>query len=149
MLVQGAAGLDLLSTPALVGLAHVGGGLDGGNELESQVSETSETDDGASDVAEHVAVEEKTANEDVDWGGRTLASGAICGNVEKKESLTNTATQEGEQERTVAVDVVGDVRHELQASDNCITSIRPCDLSRISRIRGGRDLDKPRPKIIT
>lgn len=66
MLVQEPAGLNLLSAPALVGLAHVGGGLDGRNELESQVSETSETDDGASDVAEHVAVEEETANEDVD-----------------------------------------------------------------------------------
>jgi len=48
--------LDLLGTPALVSLAHVGGRLDGGDELEGDVSETDEADQRAVDDAQHVVV---------------------------------------------------------------------------------------------
>lgn len=59
--------LDLLGTPALVGLAHVGRGLDGGDELECDVGDADEADDGAGDDAQNVIGEEDGADEDVDF----------------------------------------------------------------------------------
>ena len=72
-------GLDLLGAPALVGLANVGGGLDGGDELEGDVGDADEADDGAGDDAEDGQAEQDGADEDVE--------GAAAG--------------EGEQERAV------------------------------------------------
>jgi hypothetical protein len=60
--------LDLLGAPASVfGLAHVGRGLNGGDELESDVGKTGDTDDATSDVAEDIAAEDQRAEEEVDW----------------------------------------------------------------------------------
>lgn len=58
--------LDLLGAPALVRLAHIGGRLDRRNELQHQVSNTSDADDGGGDLAEDVVVEKDAADEDVD-----------------------------------------------------------------------------------
>lgn len=58
--------LDLLGTPAGVGLAHVGGGLDGRDELEDGVADTDQADDGAGNDAEDAAAEEDGSDEDVD-----------------------------------------------------------------------------------
>lgn len=59
-------GLNLLSAPAsILSLAHVAGGLDGGNELEGDVCDTDDADDGTSDFAENAVAEEKAAEEDV------------------------------------------------------------------------------------
>lgn len=58
--------LDLLSTPALVSLAHVGRGLDRRNELESDVADTNEADNAAGNDAEDMVVEEDRADEDVE-----------------------------------------------------------------------------------
>lgn len=69
--------LDLLSTPTGVGLAHVARGLDGGDELENNVTDTDDTDDTTSDVVDDHASEEKAADEDVDWP--RLAGGSLAG----------------------------------------------------------------------
>lgn len=58
--------LDLLGAPALVGLAHVGGGLDGGDELEGDVADADDADDGARDDAQHVVVQQDATHEDVE-----------------------------------------------------------------------------------
>ena len=58
--------LNLLGTPALVALAHVRGGLDRGNKLQGQVAHADESDDRASNVAQHVVVQQNRTNEDVD-----------------------------------------------------------------------------------
>lgn len=59
--------LDLLGTPASVfGLAHVGRGLDGGNELESDVGNTGDTHDAASNLAENAVAHHQRAEEDVE-----------------------------------------------------------------------------------
>lgn len=58
--------LYLLGAPALVGLAHVGGGLDGGDELEGDVGEADQADDAAGDNAQDAVVEEDGADEDVE-----------------------------------------------------------------------------------
>lgn len=60
------ADLDLLRAPAELRLPHVGGGLDGGDELEDGVGDADEADDGAGDDAQDVAVEEDAADEDVE-----------------------------------------------------------------------------------
>lgn len=60
------ASLDLLSTPTLIRLAHVRRRLDGGNELEDEVANTDETDDGAGNVTQHPVVQQDGADEDVD-----------------------------------------------------------------------------------
>jgi hypothetical protein len=61
-----ASHLDLLGTPALVGLAHVGGGFDGGNELEDDVADTGDADDGGGNLTQDVSVKDDAADEDVD-----------------------------------------------------------------------------------
>lgn len=58
--------LHLLGAPAGVGLPHVGGGLDGGDELEDGIADADEADDGARDYAQDVAVEQDGADEDVE-----------------------------------------------------------------------------------
>ena len=61
-----ASSLDLLGAPAGVGLAHVRGGLDRGNELEDSVGNTDNADNGAGNDTEDVVVEQDGANKDVD-----------------------------------------------------------------------------------
>lgn len=58
--------LDLLSAPSLVRLAHVGRRLNRRNELEHDVSDTNDTDNGGSNLAQNGVVEQDTADEDVD-----------------------------------------------------------------------------------
>lgn len=58
--------LYLLGAPAGVGLPHVGGGLDGGDEFEDGVADADEADDGAGDYAQDVAVQQDGADEDVE-----------------------------------------------------------------------------------
>ena len=59
-------GLDLFRTPAGIGLAHVRGGLDGWDELENDVGDTDDADDGAGNYAQDAVVEQDGADEDVD-----------------------------------------------------------------------------------
>lgn len=66
--------LDLLGTPALVGFAHVRGGLDRRNELEGDVSETDEGDQRTIDDAQHVVVQQNGTDEDVDCWRKWLAT---------------------------------------------------------------------------
>jgi hypothetical protein len=58
--------LHLLSAPASVGLAHVGRRLNGRDKLEHAVSQADDTDNGASNDAQGMVVQEDRANEDVD-----------------------------------------------------------------------------------
>lgn len=58
--------LDLLSTPTLVGLAHVGRRLDGGDEFKDNVSDTGESNNAAGDIAKDVAMDQDGADENVD-----------------------------------------------------------------------------------
>lgn len=87
--------LDLLGAPAGVGLAHVCGGLDGGDELEDGVADADEADDGAGDDAQDVAVEEDAADKDVE----------------------GAAADEGEEEGGVAGDLGRDL--ELEEAGGC------------------------------
>ena len=59
----------LLGAPASVGLAHVGGRLDGRDELEDDVDDTDQADDRAGDDAQDAVVEQDGADEDVDYFG--------------------------------------------------------------------------------
>ncbi len=58
--------LDLLGAPAGVRLAHVGWGLDGWDELEGDVADADDADDGAGNDAEDAVVEQDAADKDVD-----------------------------------------------------------------------------------
>lgn len=58
--------LDLLGTPALVSFAHVRRGLDRGDELEGDVSETDEGDQRTINDAQHVVVQQNGTDKDVD-----------------------------------------------------------------------------------
>ena len=69
---KGAARLDGFGTPAGVGLAHVGGGLDGGDEFEGDVGETDDADDATRDDEPGAVAEDEAAAEDVDWWGGGL-----------------------------------------------------------------------------
>jgi hypothetical protein len=89
--------LDLLGAPASVfGLAHVGRGLNGGDELESDVGKTGDTDDATSDVAEDIAAEDQRAEEEVedttaDEGEHERRmSGNLRGNLELKKASNKT-----------------------------------------------------------
>ncbi len=66
-LILSLALLDLLRTPTGIGFAHVGGWFDGRNKLENAVDEANNTDNGAGNDAQGVAVEKDGADEDVDW----------------------------------------------------------------------------------
>jgi hypothetical protein len=59
--------LDLLSAPASVRLPHVGGRLDGGDELEGDVADTDQADDRTGNDPEDMVVEKDAADKDVDW----------------------------------------------------------------------------------
>lgn len=59
--------LDLLGTPACVGLAHVARWLDRGDEFESNVADTDNADNAASNVAEDVPAKKKTTKKDIDY----------------------------------------------------------------------------------
>lgn len=61
-------GLDLLGTPSLIGLAHIGRWLDGGHEFQRSVYNARESDDGARYVSCPVKREQERADEDVDYG---------------------------------------------------------------------------------
>lgn len=73
--------LDLLGTPASgLGLAHVGRGLDRGNELEGDVGDTDDADNATGNLAEDLVAEDEAADEDVDCAsqlGRLNEEGAI------------------------------------------------------------------------
>lgn len=60
--------LDLLGSPALVGFAHVGWGLNGGNEFQYEVADTNYSNNRSGDFAKDVVMQQQTADEDVDWG---------------------------------------------------------------------------------
>lgn len=62
------SGLDALGAPPGVGLAHVGGGLDGGDELEGDVGDADDADDAAGDDEPGAVAEDEAADEDVDLG---------------------------------------------------------------------------------
>ena len=60
--------LDLLGAPAGdVGFAHVGRGLDRGDELEGDVGNTDDADNSTSNLADHHVAEDEAADEDVDY----------------------------------------------------------------------------------
>lgn len=87
--------LDLLGTPASVfGLAHVGRGLDGGNELESDVGNTGDAHNATGDLAENTVADHQRAEEDVE----------------------NTTADEGEHERRMSRNLRGDL--ELKKASN-------------------------------
>ena len=58
--------LDLLGTPAGISFPHVGGRLDRGDELEDDVDDASEADDGAGDLGKGVVAKDDGADEEVD-----------------------------------------------------------------------------------
>jgi hypothetical protein len=58
--------LDLLGSPPSVGFTHVGGRLDGGDELEDDVSEADHADDSAGNDTENTGTQDYGANKDVD-----------------------------------------------------------------------------------
>lgn len=109
--------VHLLGTPALVGLAHVRRGLDGRDEFEHQVSDTDEANNGPGNVPQHMVVQHNRSGEDIDWKKheQLVPHRYITRLLEK---LTNTTTQEREQERGIAVDVVGDGGQEFQTANH-------------------------------
>lgn len=82
--------LHLLGAPAGIGLAHVGGRLDGGDELEHNVADADEADDGAGDNAQPAVVQQDRADKDVE----------------------GAAADEGEEERGVSRDLGWDLELE-------------------------------------
>lgn len=59
-------GLDLFSSPSSIGFAHVGRGLDRGDELEDGVADADDAYGGTGDDAENTTAEKDGADEDVD-----------------------------------------------------------------------------------
>lgn len=109
------AALYLLGAPAGVGLPHVGGGLDGGDELEDGVADADEADDGAGDYAQDVAVQQDGADEDVE----------------------GAAADEAEEEGGVARDLGRDL--ELEEAGGCWRREKNVSLVMGEKdIRGGR-----------
>jgi hypothetical protein len=86
--------LYLLGAPALVGLAHVGGRLNGWDELEGDVAETNDPDDAAGNDAQDIVVKQDGADKDVE----------------------DTTADEGEHEGGVARDLGRDL--ELKEADS-------------------------------
>lgn len=69
--------LYLLGAPAGIGFAHIGRGLDGGDELENGVGDTDDANDSTRDFRPDRLTEEDGADEDVDC--ERLASGFTRG----------------------------------------------------------------------
>lgn len=59
--------LDLLSAPASIGLAHVAGGFDGGDELEGNVGNANDANGATGDLAHNQLAEKEATDEDVDY----------------------------------------------------------------------------------
>jgi hypothetical protein len=61
--------LDLLSAPTSVfGVAHVARGLDGRNELECDITNADDANNGASNLGKPHLTENESAEEDIDLG---------------------------------------------------------------------------------
>lgn len=103
--------LHLLGAPAGVGLAHVGGRLDAGDELEDDVADADEADEGAGDDAQHAVVQQDRADKDV----------------------KGAAADKGEEEGGVARDLGRDL--ELEEADGYGKS--GCCAARAGRARAG------------
>lgn len=88
--------LHLFRAPASVRFPHIGRRLDAGDELEDDVADTDETDDGASNDAQDAVVQQNRPNKDV----------------------KSAAADEGEKEGGVAGDLGRDL--ELEETDGCI-----------------------------
>lgn len=84
------ARLHLLGTPTGVGLPHVGRRLNRRDELQDDIADTDETDDGASDDAQHTVMQQNRADKDVE----------------------GAATDEGEEKRGIARDLGWDLEFE-------------------------------------
>lgn len=95
-LVTAGDNLDLLSTPALVGLAHVGRGFNGGNELEGHVCDTDEADQRTVNDAKGAVVQQDGTDKDVDYG--LISHGTCLVNSMRGKQRTDTAAQEGKEE---------------------------------------------------
>ena len=121
--------LDLLGAPAGIRLAHVRRRLDGGDELEDDVSNADETDDGTGNDSERAHVEHNGADKDVDWRARSVLEGYStvlaprengrgCAQLRRSMLglLTDTTTEEGEQERGIARDLGRDLELEESRS---------------------------------
>ena len=59
--------LNLFCTPTGVGIAHVGGRLNGGNEFERRVHDTAKDDDATRNVVDCVILKAETADQNVDY----------------------------------------------------------------------------------
>lgn len=88
--------LDLLSAPGVVGLSHVGWGLNGRDELQSKVSDTGEADNRTGNILQDMTMQHERADEDV----------------------KDTTSQEREEEGRVSVHVIGNLGKKLQSSNN-------------------------------
>ena len=122
--------LDLLGAPAGIRLAHVRRRLNGGDELEDDVGDADEADNGTGNDSERAHVEHDGANEDVDWCGELVSDSpmvvaSISRAMRRKGtgaatsmlgSLTDTTTEEGEQERGIARDLGRDLELEESRS---------------------------------
>lgn len=101
--------LDLFGAPARIRLAHIGGRLDGGDELKDDVRRPDQADDGSRDDLERVTREQDGADEDVDWARETGCQEGPRAQLPRGERgfvlLTDTATKEGEKKRGVARDL--------------------------------------------
>lgn len=73
---MGAHILDLLSAPGVVGLAHVGWGLNGRDELQSKVSDTGEADNRTGNVLQDMTVQHERADEDVNFPAKSVCARA-------------------------------------------------------------------------
>jgi len=60
-------GLDALGAPASISLAHVGGWFDRGDELEGNIDDANDADDGARDDPPQSVSDNEAAKEDVDY----------------------------------------------------------------------------------
>lgn len=69
--------LHLLGAPAGIGLAHVGRRLNGGHKLKHAVGQADDADNGASNDAQGVVVEEDGADENVDFRAVSGEQGRI------------------------------------------------------------------------
>ena len=111
----------MLGAPASIGLPHVCGRLDGGDELEGDIGETDEADDGPVDLREDVFVEKDAADKDVDY----MASLSVQienrrKRPQRRRGRTDAAADEREHERGIARDLGRDL--ELCAVSRLVVS---------------------------